>query len=429
MADRIDHDDVSRYSRQMLVPGFFGGAAGQLKLKRARVLVVGCGGLGCPAALYLAGAGVHHLTLVDADHVSVSNLHRQIAHTDSGAKAGAAKTESLATAIRALNPTVHIEVVNERFDSSNGCRLVAGMTVVLDCTDNPGARYLVGDACALCSVPLVSAAALGTDGQLSVHGYCGGPCYRCVHPEPPPRIAVGSCDEQGVLGPVTGAIGSLQALEAIKVIVGASPESVLSARLLVMDAADCRVRVVRLRGRRDDCPVCGAEGRRELADTDEFLRSKHVLKVEASPSCACSDAASSGEWEVPPSVLEPLVTAESSFFAPHGDIDLAKSDPKLISVGSRPAIVLDVRIGPQRAICYLEHTAHLPLHELQTPAGTDQVRRLLEAYPEAEGVVCLCRRGVNSALAAQLLRESGITAWTVPGGLTAFASVSRFPSY
>ena len=182
---RLSGEDVQRYSRQMLVPGFFGGAAGQLRLKQAHVLVVGCGGLGCPSAMCLAGAGVGTISLVDDDVVATSNLHRQLAHTSVGAERGQAKVDSLKDAMLRLNPTVDVRTLRARVNEHNALELVRGSTVVLDCTDNPATRYLVGDACALAGVPLVSAAALGCDGQLSLHGYRDGPCYRCLHPSPP----------------------------------------------------------------------------------------------------------------------------------------------------------------------------------------------------------------------------------------------------
>ncbi|GAB0497953.1 hypothetical protein MMPV_009291 [Pyropia vietnamensis] len=248
---------ISRYSRQLLLPSF--GPTRQVALSSSRALIVGCGGLGCPAALYLGAAGVGHLALADrpGDVVEVTNLHRQVGHTTD--RVGSDKAESLATAVRAINPLVAVTVVDggafvggERPGGATAEELVASFDVVLDCTDNVAARYLINDACVLGGVPLVAGAAVGTDGQLTVYNWedpavavvasaantaaraftaaeaagKGGPrprtsnrvCLRCVFPSPPPPSCVGSCDTAGVLGPVPGVIGVLQALEAIKVL-------------------------------------------------------------------------------------------------------------------------------------------------------------------------------------------------------------------
>jgi molybdopterin/thiamine biosynthesis adenylyltransferase len=270
--------EISRYGRQMLVPGV--GAPTQAALRSMKVLVIGAGGLGCPAALYLAGAGVGSITVVDDDVVEVSNLHRQIAHSESCA--GRPKAESLCAALRRCNSSLEISAICSRFGPDNASSLVSACDVVVDCSDNVATRYLANDACVLMRKVLVSGAALGTSGQLSVHDVVrGGPCYRCVHPVPPPHTVVGSCAENGVLGPVTGVIGALQALEVIKhaadIAVGrasaantVTPISVptaaapkppafysLSGRMLVLDAADARVRTVSLRRPSPGCAICG----------------------------------------------------------------------------------------------------------------------------------------------------------------------------
>ena len=206
---------VLRYSRQMLVPAF--GAPTQDTLASLSVLIVGGGGLGCPVAMYLAGAGVGRITVVDGDTVDVSNLHRQVAHTE--ARCGTRKADSLCAAMRALNSRGCFDAIGEHLTVSNAAAIVAAADIVVDCTDNSGSRYLINDACVFAGVPLVSGAALGTDGQLSVYNHGGGPCYRCIFPVPPPRIVRegGSCSNAGVLGPVTGVIGSLQAMEVLKI--------------------------------------------------------------------------------------------------------------------------------------------------------------------------------------------------------------------
>lgn len=258
----LTSEELARYGRQMLVPGF--GAATQTSLRSLRVLIVGAGGLGCPAALYLAGAGVGTIAIIDDDVVETSNLHRQIGHCD--AFLGQPKAASLCAALRRINPAVTAIAHVARLGPRNSADLVRAADIVLDCSDNPATRYLVNDACVLAGRPLVSGAALGTNGQLSVHAPGAGPCYRCVNPVPPAREAVGSCADHGVLGPVTGVIGALQAMEVLKIVsarasVHPSPIEPLTGRMLVWDSADARMRNVALRPRSPECSVCGTEPR------------------------------------------------------------------------------------------------------------------------------------------------------------------------
>lgn len=210
----LEAAELRRYGRQMILPSF--GSHSQEALRRMRVLVVGAGGLGCPSAMYLAAAGVGALGIVDDDAVDVSNLHRQIGHTAAAAAAGIPKAESLAATLRGINPLVDVTAHVCRFTAHTAEALVSRYHVVVDASDNPGTRYLVNDVCVLLGRPLVSGAAVATDGQLSVYGYASGPCYRCLHPHPPPPGGTASCSDAGVLGPITGVIGSLQALEVLK---------------------------------------------------------------------------------------------------------------------------------------------------------------------------------------------------------------------
>ncbi|CAK7199321.1 hypothetical protein SEUCBS139899_001998 [Sporothrix eucalyptigena] len=246
--------DYDRYARQLILPSV--GVQGQLALKKASVVLIGAGGLGCPAALYLAGAGVGHLTVVDGDTVETSNLHRQIGHTT--ARTGAYKVDSLVEACRERNPEVKYTAVREHVTVDNIGPLLANATLALDCTDHAAVRYLISDACVLAGVPLVSAAALRTDGQLSVLNWPvgRGPCYRCVFPRPPPAASQMSCAEGGVLGPVVGVMGVLQALEAIRVLTQPPPEPLQPTLLLFSASGGPSFRTVRLRGRRSDCFAC-----------------------------------------------------------------------------------------------------------------------------------------------------------------------------
>ncbi|KAI0160384.1 adenylyltransferase [Xylariaceae sp. FL1272] len=267
----LKEEEYNRYGRQLILPSI--GIKGQLRLKAAAVLIVGAGGLGCPAAVYLAGAGVGILGVVDGDTVEVSNLHRQIAH--STACVGMKKVDSLGGYCRGLNPEITYVSHPEHLTPQNAEHVVSGYDVVLDCTDHPTSRYLISDICVLLRKPLVSASALRTDGQLIVlnnppaaRGLAeGGPCYRCIYPRPPPADSVVSCGEGGILGPVVGVMGVLQALEAIELIsagigndnAAIRKEPVAPSLLLFSANSTTTFRSIRMRGRRPDCFACSAQ--------------------------------------------------------------------------------------------------------------------------------------------------------------------------
>ena len=247
----FSEDEIARYSRHILLAEV--GGTGQAKLRAARVLVVGAGGLGSPVLLYLAAAGVGTIGVIDEDTVDLSNLQRQIAHTTD--RLGHKKVRSAAAAAAALNPTVRIEAHETRLAAGNALDLVGRYDLVCDGSDNFATRFLVADACALARRTLVSAAVLRFDGQLSVFKpHAGGPCYRCLHPAPPPAGLVPSCGEAGILGAVAGVMGTLQATEALKEIIGIGES--LSGRLLIWDALAARMRTIGL-PRDPACPLCG----------------------------------------------------------------------------------------------------------------------------------------------------------------------------
>jgi len=248
----FSEDEVQRYSRHILLAEV--GGTGQAALRAARVLVVGAGGLGCPVVLYLAAAGVGTLGVVDDDVVELSNLQRQIAH--GVADLGVGKVESAIAAGRAINPLVNFVPHVMRVDEGNAAGLVAGYDVVCDGTDNFAARATLAAACFRAGVVLVSAAVLRFEGQLAVFGP-GNACYRCLYPEAPPAGVVTSCAQAGVLGAVTGVMGTLQATEVLKVLLGVG--ETLVGRLLMWDALAMRFRMVRLR-RDPACPLCGGAG-------------------------------------------------------------------------------------------------------------------------------------------------------------------------
>jgi molybdopterin/thiamine biosynthesis adenylyltransferase len=246
-------NEIQRYSRHILLQEV--GGVGQAKLKAARVLVIGAGGLGSPLMLYLAAAGIGTIGVVDDDVVDLSNLQRQVAHTTD--RIGVPKVVSAAKAAVAINPDLKVEAHEMRLSAANALDLIGRYDIVCDGTDNFDTRFLVADACALTKRTLVSAAVLRFDGQLSVFKpHAGGPCYRCLYPEPPPPGVVPSCSEAGVLGAVTGVMGTLQATEVLKEILGIG--ETLSGRLLVWDALDTRFRTIKLRPD-PACALCGAE--------------------------------------------------------------------------------------------------------------------------------------------------------------------------
>jgi adenylyltransferase/sulfurtransferase len=272
----FSEDEIRRYSRHILL-GEVGGT-GQAKLKAAKVLVVGAGGLGSPLMLYLAAAGVGTIGVVDDDRVELSNLQRQIAHTT--ARIGAPKVESAAMAAAAINPGVRIEPHALRLNADNALALIERYDLICDGTDNFATRFLVADACVLARRTLVSAAVLRFEGQLSVFKpHVGGPCYRCLYGEAPPEGAVPTCSEAGVLGAVTGVMGTLQTTEVLKEILGVGES--LAGKLLIWDALASRFRTVRLRAD-PHCAACGPEATiKDLSAHRDILTS-----AGAAPACA-----------------------------------------------------------------------------------------------------------------------------------------------
>ncbi|MDX1633508.1 MAG: molybdopterin-synthase adenylyltransferase MoeB [Marinobacter sp.] len=249
----LTDDELLRYSRQLLLPGF--DVAGQARLKSARVLIIGAGGLGCPAALYLGSAGVGHLTLADDDQVEVPNLQRQIAFDDQ--QVGAGKAAALAQRVLAINPLIEAVVISQRLAGDALVAAVAGVDLVLDCTDNFATRFAINRACVEARVPLVSGAAIRAEGQLAVFDPRApeSPCYQCLYPDQGDEEL--TCSEAGVMGPLVGMIGAAQAMEAIKLLAGVGRP--LTGRLLLLDAWRMEWREMGL-ARDPGCPVCGQPG-------------------------------------------------------------------------------------------------------------------------------------------------------------------------
>src|SRR5881392_982949 len=263
-AATLNNDEILRYSRHLIMPEV--GMEGQLKLKAAKVLCIGAGGLGSPLALYLGAAGIGTLGIVDFDVVDYTNLQRQIIHTT--ADVGRPKLDSAADKLKAMNPFLDIRKFNTRLSSDNALELFKEFDVICDGTDNFPTRYLVNDACVLTGKPNVYGSIFRFEGQASVFWAERGPCYRCLYPEPPPPGLVPSCAEGGVLGVLPGIIGAIQATETIKIILGAP--DIMVNRLLLFDAWRMRFRELKLR-KNPECPICGDNPTiKELIDYEEF---------------------------------------------------------------------------------------------------------------------------------------------------------------
>ena len=365
----LSHDEVLRYSRHLLLPEV--GVEGQRRLKAARVLCVGAGGLGSPAILNLAAAGVGTIGLVDFDVVDLTNLQRQIVHAT--ADVGRPKTTSAEARVVALNPGVRVEAHDLRLTSENALDLVARYDIVLDGSDNFPTRYLVNDACALSGRPYVYGSIFRFEGQASVFDASSGPCYRCLHPEPPPPGLVPSCAEGGVLGVLPGIIGSIQALETIKLIVGAGTS--LVGRLLLFDALRLGFRELELR-KDPDCPVCGTHPTvRELIDYEAFCG------VGSEPQLSGSEVA-------------------------------ATSLKDAIGAAGAPELV-DVREVGEWEIARIPGARLIPLGELPG--------RLAELDPRRP-IVTYCHRGVRSMRALEILRAAGFQdVRSLAGGIDAWA--------
>jgi sulfur-carrier protein adenylyltransferase/sulfurtransferase len=366
---KLSHAEILRYSRHLILPDV--GVEGQRKLKAARVLLVGAGGLGSPAALYLAAAGVGTLGLVDFDVVDATNLQRQVLHGTS--KVGTSKLESARERLLDLNPNVRVETFETRLTSANALDIIRGFDVVADGTDNFPTRYLVNDACVLLGKPNVYGSIFRFEGQASVFYAQEGPCYRCLYAEPPPPGLVPSCAEGGVLGVLPGIIGSIQAMETIKVILGVG--ETLVGRLLLFDALKLQFRELKL-AKDPDCPVCGTHPTiTSLIDYEAFCG------VTAAPAY---DGAEIGAAE-----LRAAWTR----------------DPSLV--------VLDVREPHEFEIARIDGARLIPLSQLPSRLGE------LDGHAE---IVAHCHHGLRSLKALEILKAAGFAkVRSLQGGIDAWS--------
>lgn len=338
--------EMDRYARQLSLPGI--GLDGQQRLRRASVMLIGAGGLGSPAALYLAAAGVGRLGIVDADRVELSNLQRQLLHTT--ARVGTPKVESARVAIESINPHVRVETHAVRLDASNAAAVIAGYDLVIDGTDNFPTRYAVSDACVALGTPYVYASVQRFDGQASFFNVDGGPCYRCLFPTPPPPGSVPSCAEAGVFGVMPGLMGVLQASEAIKWITGAG--DLLTGRLLMVDLL--RMQFSEIAFSRD--PAC--------------------------PGCGERSTASRHEDSTPPVMLQNLTPLQIR------DALAVRTD----------LLLVDVREPAEHAIARIDGAMLMPMRTIPEQLAT---------LPRDREIILLCHHGMRSEMAGQFLLAQG----------------------
>lgn len=386
-------EDYRRYGRQMILEGF--GLPSQVKLKEASVVVVGAGGLGCPALQYLAASGIGRIGVIDHDVVELSNLHRQILHTET--TIGMPKALSAAKAISVINPQLKVEAVVQALSPTNATELLAPYDVILDCTDNAPTRYLLSDVAVASKKPLVSGAAQRFEGQLCIYNYGeNGPCYRCLFPKPPAQETVGTCEETGILGAVTGVIGNLQALETIKIIVGMKDQA---PSLLLFNALQTPpFRSIKLRNKKPACAACGSGPKTHgMIDNTDYVQ-----------FCGGPPA----NW------------VERGLVPGSAETRISTKDLHRILATEVPTLI-DVRPRTEYGICHLPNSLNIPLNEL--------VSNPKAAMPEgAKDIYILCRLGNDSQIAADALREvSTAPVKDIIGGLVSWARDvdSSFPVY
>jgi adenylyltransferase/sulfurtransferase len=368
----LSKDEILRYSRHLIMPEV--GMDGQLKLKSAKVALIGTGGLGAPLGMYLAAAGVGRIGLVDFDIVDFTNLQRQVIH---GTKdVGRKKLDSAAETMLDINPYVEIDRFETALSSENALQILKDYDLVVDGTDNFPTRYLVNDACVLLGKPNVYGSIFRFEGQATVFAYPGGPCYRCLYPEPPPPGLVPSCAEGGVLGILPGVIGLIQATETVKLILGAGEP--LVGRLLLYDALAMRFRELKLR-RNPECPMCGDHPTiHELIDYQQF----------------CG---------IPNQTHEPV--------AAEGDIDPVEVKAK-IDRGD-PFVLIDVREPHEYQICRIPNAKLIPLGDLP---------KRVNELDSADEIVAHCKSGVRSAKAVDFLKQAGFKkVRNMKGGILAWS--------
>lgn len=406
----LSRDELERYHRNALVPQV--GLVGQQRIRASRILLIGAGGLGAPAALYLAAAGVGTIGLIDDDNVDVSNLQRQVIHAT--AAVGRPKVDSAAEAIRALNPDVEVVAHRSRLTADNARDLLGGWDVLIDGTDNFPTRYLVNDAAVMLGLPLVHGAVLGFNGQVGVFDARRGPCYRCLHPAPPPAGSVPSCAEAGVLGVLPGIIGTMQAAEALKLVIGGGQP--LLGRLAMLDAWGAHLREIPV-AKNPACPVCG-----ENPSITALVTEADTCLVPRTPEVDTQPQEPGGDSRQQSGSFEPGSAATSRI---QGDGEVLESGAGVGTVsaaelrrlleGVEPLTLLDVREDVEVALEPMEGARHIPLREVAARMG--------ELDPSRPTVV-VCAAGVRSVRAIEALKAAGYSGrlLSLEGGMRAWVS-------
>lgn len=412
--DALSAEQISRYSRQLLLPCF--GTAAQLELCSSSALVIGAGGLGSPVIAYLAGAGIGRLGVIDDDVVDVSNLHRQVIH--GGSAPGTNKAISAGQAVAALNPGVDYIAYQTRLTADNAAELVGAFDIVIDASDNMLTRYLVNDACVLQGVPLVSGAAIGSEGYCTVYNHTstGGPCYRCIYGSPPPTATVASCSENGVLGAVPGVIGCIQAIEALKILSGMPKASVLARRMCMYDALAGEFRTLKLRARSPKCAVCGDAPHKtihSLADSSAWCRQRDLVPTEDQQ---CRREAAQKLPHLPGEQRIDCLKLQSIMAGHAGTLSNAAKSLRTDAPGGgkveavpteAPCLLLDVREAVQYQICALPNSLNVPLKDLTDKPDPHGQNKIAEVLHKASGrpICVICRRGVDSVTATHRLLQ------------------------
>lgn len=407
----LSRDELERYHRNALVPQV--GLVGLQRIRASRILLIGAGGLGAPAALYLAAAGVGTIGLIDDDDVDVSNLQRQVIHAT--AAVGRPKVDSAAEAIRALNPDVEVVAHRTRLTADNARELLGGWDVVIDGTDNFPTRYLVNDAAVMLGLPLVHGAVLGFNGQVGVFDARRGPCYRCLHPAPPPAGSVPSCAEAGVLGVLPGIVGTMQAAEALKLVIGGGQP--LLGRLAMLDAWGAHLREIPV-AKNPVCPVCGEDpsitGLVTEADTCVVPRTP---ETDALPQEPGGDSRQQPESSESGSAAASRIQEGGEVLGSSGaGVDaVSATELRRLLESDVPPVLLDVREDVEVALEPLEGALHIPLQE---------VAARMDELDGDRPTVVVCAAGVRSARAIEALRAAGYPGrlLNLDGGMRAWVS-------
>jgi adenylyltransferase/sulfurtransferase len=407
----LTSDEISRYSRQLLLTQGWG-VKGQKKLQASSVLVVGAGGIGSTVLLYLASSGVGKITVADFDDVEVSNLHRQVIHSNQ--KVGVNKAISACDTMKMLNPTVQCTAVTDMLTFENAMELVSVHDCVVDACDNPQTRYILNDACILNGKPLVSGSAMGSEGQLTVYGYKDSACYRCLYPKANPVEGNKSCSDNGVLGPVPGLIGILQATETLKILTDTG--CTMEDRLLMYDSLRCSFMNVKKIKKRMDCAVCG---------TRPTICNMSDCKV------ASNMARGPLECGLQPQLASPKDDATNDGNASMSILNIScKEYHDKILCSSIPHLLLDVRVRNQYELCSIKGSVNMELSKLAE--YVEQIQSITEDGSKA--IYCICRRGVASLEATTLLSKllpSNYIVYNIHGGLNAWVKQvdPSFPMY